>query len=90
MILIRIILFGVLFYVGIKVISRLIRLLGSAAGDKQGGSAERRLDADDMVRDPVCGMYISTRDALTLRRRGGTLYFCSEECRRRYTEGHGA
>jgi YHS domain-containing protein len=85
---IRIILFGLLLYVGIKVISRVISLLGSASADKQGSSAERGLDANDMVRDPVCGMYVSARDALTVQRRGGTLYFCSEECRRRYTEGH--
>lgn len=88
MILIRIILFGLLLYVGIKVISRIIRVLGSAGRDADGRDAGRRLDANDMVRDPVCGMYVSARDAVTLHRKGGTVYFCSEECRKRYTERH--
>jgi uncharacterized protein len=88
MILIRIIVFGLLIYLGIKTISWVLRLVGPARPDRQGDVAGPRLEANDMVRDPVCGVYISALDALTLRKRGGTLYFCSEECRRRYTESH--
>jgi YHS domain-containing protein len=37
------------------------------------------------VKDPVCGMYMDPRLAIKLQdRAGGDLYFCSEECRRRY------
>ena len=86
MILIRIILFGLLVYFGIKVISRVIRLLGSTSVDRRKEASGHQAAANDMVKDPVCGMYISMRDAITLNRRGGTLYFCSEECRRRYTQ----
>jgi uncharacterized protein len=88
MILVRIIVFGLLIYVGIKTLSWVLRLVSSARADRQGDVAEPQLAANDMVRDPVCGVYISARDALNLPKRGGTLYFCSEECRRRYTESH--
>jgi len=37
------------------------------------------------VKDPVCGMYMDPRLAIRLQRnQEGDLYFCSEECRRRY------
>jgi YHS domain-containing protein len=40
------------------------------------------------VKDPVCGMYMDPRLAIRLQRHGeGDLFFCSEECRRRYLTG---
>ncbi|MEF3169246.1 MAG: transcriptional regulator [Deltaproteobacteria bacterium] len=41
---------------------------------------------DELVRDPVCGVYCPKRDALMLRTWGETHYFCSEECRRRFLQ----
>ncbi len=38
--------------------------------------------ATETVKDPVCGMYLDPRLAI----RSGDQYFCSEECRRRYSE----
>jgi YHS domain-containing protein len=34
-----------------------------------------------LMRDPVCGVYVSPATALTLRSGSGTAYFCSEKCR---------
>ena len=34
-----------------------------------------------LVRDPVCGTYVSPDSAIT----DGTNYFCSEKCRNEYT-----
>ncbi len=51
--------------------------------------AEQRRPApiqDELVRDPVCGVYCPKRDALMLRTGGETHYFCSEECRRRFLQ----
>jgi uncharacterized protein len=83
---IRIIIFALLCYVGFKMVSRVIRLVGSARGERRVDAPQRGSDAREMVKDPVCGVYISARDAVSLNRRGGTLYFCSDECRRRYVE----
>jgi uncharacterized protein len=89
MILVRIILFGLLIYMGIKVISRVMRLLGSTREVKPVDAPQRGPEAREMVRDPLCGVYVSAVDAVSLNRRGGTVYFCSDECRRRYIESKG-
>ena len=38
----------------------------------------------EMVRDPVCGMFVSTELSHKLRQSGQTLHFCSRECLERY------
>jgi len=40
-----------------------------------------------MVKDPVCGMYMDRRLAIRLEHRGEELFFCSEECKRRFANG---
>lgn len=37
------------------------------------------------AKDPVCGMSVDTRKALTAERDGQTYYFCSEHCRSAFT-----
>ena len=37
-----------------------------------------------MVRDRVCETFLPANMALSLKRRGATHYFCSEECRTRF------
>jgi uncharacterized protein len=37
-----------------------------------------------MVKDPMCGMYMDARLAIRLDSRKGTIYFCSEECKKKY------
>ena len=37
-----------------------------------------------LVRDPVCGTYVSPAKAPVLRMGGETLYFCSDKCRREW------
>ncbi len=87
--LIRIILFALLCYVGFKMVYRVIRLVGSARVERRDDAPSAGSNAREMVRDPVCGMYVSACDAVSLNRRGGTIYFCSDECRRRYIESKG-
>ncbi len=36
------------------------------------------------VKDPVCGMYMDPRLAFPLQHNGKELFFCSEECRKKY------
>jgi len=64
------------------------RLLGALFG-----TAKRRPPAGDqagknqssrMVKDPVCGMYLDPRLAVSLEQKEKTSYFCSEECRKKY------
>jgi YHS domain-containing protein len=40
-----------------------------------------------LVRDPVCGTFVSPRTALSATTAGRTHYFCSEECRAKFGRG---
>jgi uncharacterized protein len=42
--------------------------------------------SNQMVKDPVCGMYMDARLAVMLENNKETLYFCSEKCRTKYLE----
>jgi uncharacterized protein len=44
-------------------------------------------DTNKMVRDPICGMYLDPRLAISMKGKKDTLYFCSQECRQKYTTG---
>jgi len=46
---------------------------------------EKTPRGEEMVKDPQCGTYLPRSDALTRQVKGETLYFCSEECRTKYT-----
>ena len=48
------------------------------------GSGRPSSDPVKLVRDPVCGTFVSPGSALSLTSGGSTHYFCSEECRSRY------
>jgi YHS domain-containing protein len=37
-----------------------------------------------LKKDPVCGTYVSTLTGITTRAKGELVYFCSEECRKKY------
>jgi Cu+-exporting ATPase len=39
-----------------------------------------------MAIDPICGMTVDERTAISAKRDGQTFYFCSEHCRRRFVE----
>ncbi len=39
---------------------------------------------NNMVKDPVCGMYMDSRLAIRMEKRKETLYFCSEDCKNKY------
>jgi YHS domain-containing protein len=54
---------------------------GAGAGPTRGGEGP----AVKLVRDPVCGTFVSPRAALSSRASGSTHYFCSEECRAKFS-----
>jgi len=38
----------------------------------------------ELKKDPVCGTYVSTATSLSKTVGGQVVYFCSEECRKKY------
>jgi YHS domain-containing protein len=50
----------------------------------QGANADGRVASPkrvQLMRDPVCGVYVTPSKAITERSGVGTAYFCSEKCR---------
>jgi uncharacterized protein len=43
--------------------------------------------SNQMVKDPVCGMYMDSRLAVRLNRKSEDFFFCSEECKQKYLNG---
>jgi YHS domain-containing protein len=41
---------------------------------------------DEMVIDPHCHVYIPKREAITAKIAGKTVYFCSKECKKKYSQ----
>lgn len=54
------------------------RARNSASGPQAGGAGGQ------MVRDPECGMFVSTELSHRLKSQGQTLHFCSEACLEKY------
>ena len=72
---------AVIFYF---VLRALTSMFGGSGSTTRGPQAPpRREDASPvkLVRDPVCGTYVSPESALSSRTSNGVAYFCSQTCR---------
>jgi uncharacterized protein len=67
------------------------RLLSALLRDsRKSQSAESTEEAaNQMVKDPICGMYMDSRLAVRLESRRENFYFCSEECKKKYLSNPG-
>ena len=69
----------------VSLLRRLVASMGAAATDRNdpldvpNNAATRKL-----VRDPVCGMHLAEGLAIVERNGSVPVYFCSEECRRKF------
>lgn len=67
-----------------------IRFLGSFLGKQRWRvktDHSRRPASKRMVKDPVCGMYLDPRVAIRITTKDGDVFFCTDECRRKYLDG---
>jgi len=84
----RIILIGLLIYVLIKVASLAIRSFKTQWVDREDQTPLSDRRVSEMVRDPVCGMYITRNEALSTVHKGEKIHFCSAECHQKYISDH--
>ena len=78
----RIILLAILFII----VARLFwRLLDAVIDGARGGTSRGPTSAVKLVRDPVCGTFVTPRTSLSISASGTTHYFCSEECRGKFS-----
>ena len=58
------------------------RFLGVFVGYRKPAASNKTADAGkNMVKDPVCGMYMDPRLAVKYKINNGIFYFCSEKCK---------
>lgn len=79
---IRFIIFAILSYILYRLVKSLV-LPPPAKPDKHVSQSDRAI-TDEMIMDPYCHVYIPKREAITAKIAGETLYFCSEECKKKY------
>lgn len=74
------------FVAALWFIQRLFRpgYRGNPRASGPGAASPRPQQQKEMVKDPVCGMYMDPRLALRQDEKGEHLFFCSEECRQKY------
>lgn len=79
------------FLFWVLVVSWAVKLLGKVIGGASTprtapgeGQSKPVASSKRLVKDPMCGTYMAEELALPLEANGGTLHFCSPECRAKY------
>lgn len=85
----RLLLFIGLIYVGVKAFRWVNKYLKSRTWQREIEPPAHDSYVSDMVRDPVCGIFIPANEAVTVVKNGRTVHFCSRECRKRFVDAHG-
>lgn len=78
---IRFLFIGLLLYIGYRIILSL-----TSAKKPLAKSPGNRNTSEDTHLDPVCGIYVSEKDAVIGRHDGKRHYFCSMNCLEKYRE----
>jgi len=75
----RFILFTILFFILYYALLSLLRVI--LPPKKR---MNREFESEELVQDPNCQTYIPKASAVKKRISGKVLYFCSQECKKRY------
>ena len=82
---IRILLLAILFMLVAHTFWRVVE--GIVAGAGSGSTSRRRRSirpSVKLVKDPVCGTWVTPREEMAVTRGGATHYFCSDACRKNF------
>ena len=85
--LVRLALFFLLIYLVRIGLRNFFRNLSSP---RSAGDSQPREIRGVMMKDPVCGTFVDVQIALTSRIDGQNFYFCSEDCRRKFSDAKSA
>ena len=78
---IRLLVWGLLLYIGYRIILSL-----TSPKKPLEKTPENRDSAEETYRDPVCGVYVSDKNAVIGRHDGQRHYFCSMNCLEKYRD----
>jgi len=70
----------------IRAVLMLVRGVMQGARGNAGASASGSRASVQLMRDPVCGVYVSPSRAITEQSGVGIAYFCSERCRQAWRQ----
>jgi len=73
------------FFKGLK-LRKALKTGSRQAGERTRGPSRQPPITDELVQDPVCGVYCPKKDALSFNWQGKTYYFCSDKCRQEFRE----
>lgn len=79
---IRLVILALTGYLGYKVVQKILPWFFRQQIPPQRHQPE--VQADELVQDPVCKVFIPRRDALVARKDGRDFFFCSEGCRTKF------
>jgi YHS domain-containing protein len=75
--------------VALLAIALLYKLLTNEKGRKTRDDAkvkESRIASGELVKDPVCGVYVEAASSISVRDGDTTHYFCGHDCRDRFLD----
>jgi uncharacterized protein len=87
--LIRTFLVLLLIFVTIKFVIGVLKYLQSSPPESLSEKTGPKSGVNEMVKDPVCGVYIATSEAVTATTKHGRFYFCSPKCKEKFLENRG-
>jgi YHS domain-containing protein len=82
----RLILFAVICAAAYWYLKRKFRAFGEGRGPSSCHTGRPAPITDELVKDPVCGVYCPKREATQLYYRGRQHFFCSRECKQKFIE----
>jgi uncharacterized protein len=74
----------ILFYIFIAFLFRWLFISRRKSPKATEAGANPGDGGNRMVKDPMCGMYMDARLAIRMDSRKEAVYFCSEECKKKY------
>ncbi|MFH1117460.1 MAG: YHS domain-containing protein [Pseudomonadota bacterium] len=86
---VRLLLLAGLVYAGVRAFLWVRKFLKSLPQRRDPAISRDRAGVNEMVRDPVCGLYVTENDSVTAVVKGKEFHFCSAECRRKFIDDQG-
>ena len=83
--LLRVLLVTILIFVLVKVVFSVVNYVRLSQRNSQDNSEAPKVN--QLVKDPVCGVYVAISEAESLPTKKGNLYFCSDRCRQKFLDG---
>lgn len=84
----RLLLLGILLLLATwafwRMMDGVIEVLGGGKPAARRAARRQQAQPVKLARDPVCGTWVSPRDARSLKTGSAVQYFCSEECRQQF------